>query len=223
MTQEPTPPASTPPSTGHPVLTRRAVSSLALAVGASGLVLAACGGGDSTTTADASAGATSGTPSNTPSPTATTSSPTPSPSASAPASAAAPPQGGGQPPTQHQPATQPPQQAPPPQQQQPAPPPTTAKPAGTRLASVSDVPAGGGVVLSGQNIVLTNTGGTIHGFSSTCTHQGCTVGGVSGGTINCPCHGSRFDAASGAVAAGPAQRALPAVRVVVQDGVVYKP
>jgi Rieske Fe-S protein len=222
MTQEPTPPAPTPPSTGHPVLTRRAVSSLALAVGASGLVLAACGGGDSTTTADASAGAPSGTPSNTPSPTATTSSPTPSPSASAPASAAAPPQGGGQPPTQHQPATQPPPQAPPPQQQ-PAPPPTTAKPAGTRLASVSDVPAGGGVVLSGQNIVLTNTGGTIHGFSSTCTHQGCTVGGVSGGTINCPCHGSRFDAASGAVAAGPAQRALPAVRVVVQDGVVYKP
>jgi len=42
-----------------------------------------------------------------------------------------------------------------------------------------------------------------------CTHQGCTVGlpQSSGGTLDCPCHGSRFRV-SGQVVQGPASRAL---------------
>jgi len=45
--------------------------------------------------------------------------------------------------------------------------------------------------------------------SRVCTHQGCTVAlpGTPGGTLDCPCHGSRFQT-SGQVVNGPAARAL---------------
>jgi Rieske Fe-S protein len=44
------------------------------------------------------------------------------------------------------------------------------------------------------------------------------VAEVSDGTINCPCHGSRFSVADGAVARGPARRSLEPRAVVVDDG-----
>jgi Rieske Fe-S protein len=84
------------------------------------------------------------------------------------------------------------------------------------------VPPGGGLVLDSTKIVLTRgSGDTVHGFSAICTHQGCPVASVTGGAIVCPCHGSRFDAQTGAVVAGPATRPLPPVTVVVRDGSVY--
>jgi Rieske Fe-S protein len=58
--------------------------------------------------------------------------------------------------------------------------------------------------------------GEFHGFSAVCTHAGCTVGSVSGGTINCPCHGSKFNITTGAVVNGPAASPLPAVSIKVQ-------
>ncbi|WP_034269766.1 Rieske (2Fe-2S) protein [Haloechinothrix halophila] len=89
---------------------------------------------------------------------------------------------------------------------------------GAALGSVSDVPVGGGRVFGEQQIVVTQpSAGTIRAFSSICTHQGCTVANVSGGTINCTCHGSKFRVADGAVAGGPAPEPLPE-RDVVVDG-----
>jgi Rieske Fe-S protein len=88
------------------------------------------------------------------------------------------------------------------------------------LAKVADIPAGGGVIV--QNVVLTkDQSGKVNAFSATCTHQGCAVTAVSGGTINCPCHGSKFDAASGRPVAGPASKPLAAVAVQQRDGAVY--
>ena len=85
------------------------------------------------------------------------------------------------------------------------------------LASTSDIPVGGGKILATQKIVLTQPkSGEFHGFSAVCTHAGCTVGSVSGGTINCPCHGSRFNISTGAVVNGPATSPLPAVNIKVQ-------
>ena len=85
------------------------------------------------------------------------------------------------------------------------------------LASTSDVPVGGGKILADKKIVLTQPkSGEFHGFSAVCTHAGCTVGSVSGGTINCPCHGSRFNITTGAVVNGPAASPLPAVSIKVQ-------
>jgi Rieske Fe-S protein len=44
---------------------------------------------------------------------------------------------------------------------------------------------------------------------------------VENGAISCPCHGSRFDAATGAAVQGPATRPLGEVAVVVRDGNVF--
>ena len=85
------------------------------------------------------------------------------------------------------------------------------------LTSTSDVPVGGGKILADKKIVLTQPkSGEFHGFSAVCTHAGCTVGSVSGGTINCPCHGSKFNITSGAVVNGPAASPLPPVNIKVQ-------
>jgi cytochrome b6-f complex iron-sulfur subunit len=88
------------------------------------------------------------------------------------------------------------------------------------LAAVADIPDGGGVVLEAQEIVLSRNGSDVKAFSSICTHAGCTVGAPSGGKIACPCHGSVFDASTGAVINGPAASPLPSVPVKVQDGQV---
>jgi Rieske Fe-S protein len=94
--------------------------------------------------------------------------------------------------------------------------------AGVRLAALADVPQGGGIVLTGPNVVLVRPqDDTVLAFSATCTHQGCTVDGVRDGKISCPCHGSVFDAASGAVLSGPAPRPLPQVTVVVKGDSVF--
>ena len=92
---------------------------------------------------------------------------------------------------------------------------TAAGPAA--LASTSDVPAGGGKILTDKKIVITQPhSGDFQGFSAVCTHAGCIVGSVSGGTINCPCHGSRFSITNGSVVNGPAASPLPAVDIKVQ-------
>jgi Rieske Fe-S protein len=92
----------------------------------------------------------------------------------------------------------------------------------TALATVADIPEGGGIVLADQSVVLTReTGDKVHGFSAVCTHQGCLVNQVSGGRITCPCHGSAFDSNTGAVVDGPAPSPLPTVAVTVVNGSVY--
>lgn len=93
---------------------------------------------------------------------------------------------------------------------------------GRRLVPLASVPVGGGVVVPSARVVLTrDAGGVLHAFSALCTHQGCVVTSVRRGTINCPCHGSRFDAGTGAVVAGPAPAGLAPVTVEVTGGVVY--
>jgi Rieske Fe-S protein len=95
-------------------------------------------------------------------------------------------------------------------------------PSGHLLTEVSQVPLGGGIVLPSEKIVLTRSqAGQVHGFSAVCTHQGCLVNSVENSHIICPCHGSRFDAQTGAVVNGPAVLPLPTVAVRVKNGAVY--
>jgi Rieske Fe-S protein len=107
---------------------------------------------------------------------------------------------------------------------QPAPPtggtPTVGDGGGV-LAKVSDIPVGGGKIFPDHKTVVTQPqAGTIKAFSSTCTHAGCTVDEVARGTINCPCHGSRYHIADGTVAAGPAPKPLPPVAVTVSGDAI---
>jgi nitrite reductase/ring-hydroxylating ferredoxin subunit len=96
-----------------------------------------------------------------------------------------------------------------------------AAPAVQALASTADIPVGGGVIFAEQDIVVTQpVAGEFKAFSATCTHMGCSVAEVVDGTINCPCHGSRFAVADGAPTAGPASRPLPEKAVAVQGGSV---
>ncbi|TDO50588.1 nitrite reductase/ring-hydroxylating ferredoxin subunit [Kribbella sp. VKM Ac-2527] len=91
------------------------------------------------------------------------------------------------------------------------------------LAQVADIPAGGGVILKDQNVVLTkDASGKVCAFSAICTHQGCVVTGVGDGTINCACHGSKFDATTGERVEGPAQKPLPPVAVQQRDGAIFQ-
>jgi Rieske Fe-S protein len=89
------------------------------------------------------------------------------------------------------------------------------------IVKTSKVPVGGGVVLRQRNLVVTQPSkGEFRCFSAECTHAGCAVGNVSGGTINCPCHGSKFKIADGSVARGPAGRPLAKVKIAVKgDGI----
>ena len=94
---------------------------------------------------------------------------------------------------------------------------------GGAFARTSDIPEGGGTLFADQRVVVTQpTAGEFKGFSSTCTHQGCTVGQVAGGTINCPCHGSRFSITDGSVQQGPATAPLPEVKLDVQGTKISK-
>ena len=96
-------------------------------------------------------------------------------------------------------------------------------PSGTVIAAAADVESAGSVVVDGPSgpVLLAWDNGTVVGHSAVCTHQGCTVA-ASGA---CPCHGSSFNVATGAVENRPGAAAaadrfpwqFPAVRCTRPD------
>jgi Rieske Fe-S protein len=94
-----------------------------------------------------------------------------------------------------------------------------SKSSGGALGKTSDIPVGGGKIFNSEKVVVTQPKqGEFKCFSAVCTHRGCTVGSVSDGKINCPCHGSAFNVADGSVAKGPAEKPLAAKTVTVKNG-----
>ncbi|PSL04055.1 Rieske Fe-S protein [Haloactinopolyspora alba] len=92
-----------------------------------------------------------------------------------------------------------------------------------QLTTTEEVPVGGGVILDGASVVVTQpTAGEFVAFSSICTHQGCAVTEVSDGVIRCPCHGSEFSATDGSVVRQPAPEPLPEVPITVEGGRIVR-
>ncbi len=82
---------------------------------------------------------------------------------------------------------------------------------------VSEIPVGGGKILSEAKYVVTQPeAGTFKAFSKTCTHQGCPVTDIQGSDIICKCHGARFSVADGSVVNGPATKPLVEATVTVE-------
>jgi nitrite reductase/ring-hydroxylating ferredoxin subunit/uncharacterized membrane protein len=71
------------------------------------------------------------------------------------------------------------------------------------------------VHVNGKRIVLARTADGYVAFDDRCTHRGGSLAGGSMicGTVQCPWHGSQFDVTSGAVKAGPAEKAIETFRV----------
>ncbi|MGI8799455.1 MAG: Rieske (2Fe-2S) protein [Pseudonocardia sp.] len=90
---------------------------------------------------------------------------------------------------------------------------------GTALAKTADIPVGGGKIF-GDTVVTQANAGAFAAFSSVCTHQGCNVEEVAGGTINCPCHGSKFKL-DGSVSDGPAPSPLAKKTVKVEGDSIF--
>ncbi len=94
---------------------------------------------------------------------------------------------------------------------------------GTTLAQLSSIPVGGCVSAQeadGKPVIVSRpTADKAVAFSAICTHMGCTVA-PDGKALTCPCHGSQYDAATGAVLRGPAPKPLPAIPVHVTNGSV---
>ncbi len=67
-----------------------------------------------------------------------------------------------------------------------------------------------------RRIVLARTEGGYVAFDDHCPHRGGSLAGgtMICGTVQCPWHGSQFDVETGAVKAGPANRAIASYRVV---------
>jgi cytochrome b6-f complex iron-sulfur subunit len=85
------------------------------------------------------------------------------------------------------------------------------------------VPVGTAVVLSGAKpvVVAQPAAGQFVAFSASCTHRGTTVSAEPNSmTLQCPSHGSEFDAATGQVLKGPAAKPLPSVPVSNTGGVL---
>jgi Rieske Fe-S protein len=69
---------------------------------------------------------------------------------------------------------------------------------------------GTGVFLFDKFIVV-KTAGLVHVFSNKCTHAGCRINREINGELICPCHGSKYEAATGKVIQGPAGLPLPQI------------
>ncbi len=70
------------------------------------------------------------------------------------------------------------------------------------------------------DVIIRDTNGQLTAMSAVCTHAGCEVTYQSG-QLYCPCHGSVFNARTGAVERGPASQPLAIKHVVESGGEIY--
>jgi thiosulfate dehydrogenase [quinone] large subunit len=108
---------------------------------------------------------------------------------------------------------------------------TEGAPAGTSsVGTTAGVPVGGSAAFTDPAtgdpaLVIQQNAGEFLAFDAICPHQGCTVAyAPSAKLIACPCHGSEFNARTGAVIRGPATYGLTPIKVITgANGHLYVP
>jgi len=93
---------------------------------------------------------------------------------------------------------------------------------GSTTVPLASIPVGGAVSakLGSDPIVVSQPkSGEVVAFSAICTHQGCTVA-PQGKEFDCPCHGSKFDSATGEAIQGPARTPLTRLTAAVSGDTV---
>jgi thiosulfate dehydrogenase [quinone] large subunit len=93
------------------------------------------------------------------------------------------------------------------------------------LGPTSAVPVGGAAAFTDPStgdpgFVVQPAAGQFVAFDASCTHQGCPVK-YAGAAFTCPCHGARFDSATGRVLQGPANAPLRRITVRVIGSTLY--
>ena len=97
---------------------------------------------------------------------------------------------------------------------------TAPSPEGTSIGPAADVPVGGSAAFSDPktgdpSLVIQSKADTYVAFDAICPHAGCTVAyQANAKVITCPCHGSEFDAKTGAVTMGPATTGLTPIKII---------
>ena len=101
-------------------------------------------------------------------------------------------------------------------------------PGGKRIGDASAIAVGAAASFTDpfQQIpafVVHPSSGVYRAFSAICTHAGCQVAfSEAADQFQCPCHGSIYNGATGAVIQGPAVNPLPSIGITVaSDGGLY--
>jgi thiosulfate dehydrogenase [quinone] large subunit len=98
---------------------------------------------------------------------------------------------------------------------------------GTRIGPASGVPVGGAASFQDPSsgdpaIIIQPKAGHFVAFDAVCPHAGCTVEfDQSQDILVCPCHGSLFNASTGAVEQGPAASGLQTISVTESSGQLF--
>jgi nitrite reductase/ring-hydroxylating ferredoxin subunit len=73
-----------------------------------------------------------------------------------------------------------------------------------------------------RRVSVARVGGQLYAFDDLCPHEGCPLssGLLTGTTLMCQCHGSKYDVTTGAILRGPTTKPLTMYKARELDGKV---
>ncbi len=94
-----------------------------------------------------------------------------------------------------------------------------------KVCPVSELPPGSmkGIEHDGKRILVVNLDGTVYAWDGTCTHEeyDLSMGFLTGDSVTCALHLSRFNLLTGEAVNPPAEKPLGKHQVKVADGDIF--